>query len=1565
MRGPFDYQKMQEFRMRLFTAFLAFSLIFTSFPASTLAQTSTPDTLPSVPTPQGVFVSPPSAPPPSYQELMREFRAIQLGKEYNGTAISESDRHTRRQGLVSSLESYLIQEKQTLSDLGVPSDKQKAHVKSIQSQIRALGGTPTFLDKIKKFFLSVFGFWDEGINSMDIIVQQKDPDEFLIPEKPASFGVMPEPESVQETNRVIVTDEELEKANLNEKSLPQELKDLLVTEKAEAGAEDLPTLDDLKDDGGEITLSYAIRALAKDLDYNPSKIFHFVRNTIDYEPYYGAKKGATGCLLEKLCNDTDTASLLIALYRASGIPARYSKSLIIVSIDQLKDLLAVADPKATYAALAKGRVPIFTLSDVGSTTLKDADFSKVSKLALEWTYAEIFYEYDYRGANVSNFLDLSAIESTPDLQTLLASYPQKFWIPVDGALKAYTHTKKETLADTAQFDADSFLTEYLTSSDTSSPLEAYFSFLKNKTGKDPKEYLSTKELQKIEYSILPPNVPFLRVKQAEGTLFQNGKSQNITIDQEHWPVLPDSRKATVTISILKNEDKSTILQKKFWGSEINNADITLSYEGLTDQDKKTIEKLGGIHQTPTDLADIVPTLSLATQTISTDKKVGIGDTLILRFTYGQDGNTIFEDEKFSVAGNSEGIAIALSRPFADPLLDTPAKVLLAGNAAIAKEYLSRVYKDTVVLAGNFDQSASIEFSRAVVTQNRILTLVNGSPTTFDFKGLSIDAGMYSRSVSATDSFFTHGREFPLLLGVTGSFHESEVLTRLTGLEAISTVTGLKYAYANQGDFPVKVITNQNKSEIDTLALSDNTKKNFKEDIQNGNTIITPVKPITKGTWTGILYLSHGFKDGVYSGRYAIGEQSQSNGGFTTDTVQLASWQNDSSKTQYAYQLDRGPDRFIYKDNPAKNIMCLLPIELYQAIEQGKVASGWSLKKYGKPCMNEGPNTFSDVSPHYFVVATDGAYFLDSTDSYAYWMTNDEILSPFISSLQARGLDSNISMRKIFPYWGTYVNEIRDGKELLSLDVFNPKLKQVFPIEAEMADKYISSDLIQNRYVPYRLKYPTSSMSEETAVSPKGTVGEVQQFSKGRMYLFFDGRREFSTKTFIVYGPWKAKFDDLGGISAVGYPSSDVAHVFTPNNTLEQQFETYNCQERYDDSIDCKERTTFSDMKHGLEKYYDSTALSIIPFVLVKNDAIIRSYKKFLEGIDSAQNTGTERYAYCLLLKAKDLNSYSLPKSFLANLSCLPQLVWGDIQDIRSKKDEAQTQLAFFESQNEQEYSVLALLRDEIEKHVENADVSRDEWLGYVSVDLGTFLIPVGSISKGGEQIFKKIALDATENYAKELAAKQISKQAFLKEIKNAIVEGAKKQEGSNLTQYQLEEIAERSVVKAMQRAGSNAFTRGGNPIQYNVTKKNTTIKDMIGGKEVVTILKENFFTETGSNIHILDNGKLLKARIVNRGDITDKRFHVSNLIVDQYEFVAGDISNVDVLVMDKIIEVQTLKTIEKKGKDAFLNDTIIGRLSQRVIEQTGKQIDRVNVENFVFDSEVLGGKYFNATIYLK
>ena len=62
---------------------------------------------------------------------------------------------------------------------------------------------------------------------------------------------------------------------------------------------------------------------AAQLGNDPNKIFQFVRDQIGYESYTGALRGARGTLWSMAGNSLDKASLLVALLRASGIPAQY------------------------------------------------------------------------------------------------------------------------------------------------------------------------------------------------------------------------------------------------------------------------------------------------------------------------------------------------------------------------------------------------------------------------------------------------------------------------------------------------------------------------------------------------------------------------------------------------------------------------------------------------------------------------------------------------------------------------------------------------------------------------------------------------------------------------------------------------------------------------------------------------------------------------------------------------------------------------------------------------------------------------------------------------------------------------------------------------------------------------------------------------------------------------------------------------------------------------------------------------------------------------------------------
>ncbi|MFH1231327.1 MAG: transglutaminase-like domain-containing protein, partial [Planctomycetota bacterium] len=67
-----------------------------------------------------------------------------------------------------------------------------------------------------------------------------------------------------------------------------------------------------------------LKELAKELEYDPVKIYNWVYENVEYEDwYFGSQKGAYGTYLTKRGNAWDQCSLLIALLRICGISTRY------------------------------------------------------------------------------------------------------------------------------------------------------------------------------------------------------------------------------------------------------------------------------------------------------------------------------------------------------------------------------------------------------------------------------------------------------------------------------------------------------------------------------------------------------------------------------------------------------------------------------------------------------------------------------------------------------------------------------------------------------------------------------------------------------------------------------------------------------------------------------------------------------------------------------------------------------------------------------------------------------------------------------------------------------------------------------------------------------------------------------------------------------------------------------------------------------------------------------------------------------------------------------------------
>lgn len=1011
-----------------------------------------------------------------YVSLMRQMRGL--------------DKNVKKADAIAELDNFIAQEKEKLDKMGVANDKQDKYFTLLRKQ--------SILPDDKKA-------------NKDIIKEVK------IPAKPSVFNFNKEEVQVEKLG-----------ANQGGSDLIKNALNSWVLIDRVGAMEDqyLPAVEDVKADGGEVIINSEIINLAKELNNNPVKIFNFVRDNITYEPYYGAKKGNIGCLKERVCNDVDASSLLISLYRASGIPARYKKSIAVMSVDQIKSLLGVEDAKTAYALWFWNKVPVHVLSDLDvSGGFENVDFSNETSLAVEWVFVEAFYPYDQRGANINNTIDFSQYSTTAELRTAiqnLSDYKRQ-WVPVDGVVKKYTHNQKEIVQETANMNVSNFWNNYLQYQGTLTPLEKYRGELLNTTGKDifTTNYQSTRVASDKSLSILPPSLPYYT---------RTGIVGGSLIEPEAWSVLPEARRIQVRVSLLKDSDNSVVLERTFPSSAINGVEADLNYEGATEQDKQVIDSYGGIASTPATLVSIKPYLEMNGVKNETDVTLAIGDALIMQFDYILNNNTRYTDQKFSVAGNQEGIFVTLSQAQNDPSLDTNSKMLLAGNSALARAYVSHLSDTGSALSKSLDHGFNLNFARAVVTQNRVLSMVDGTPTTFDFKGLTVDASAYINDWSNRGQYKTHNKDFQLLWGLDASYYEGRLFEDIAGLEGISTVKGLQYAYANPGTYTVQTITTANEAVIDTLQFSNNTKANMHSDVQAGRTIVTPDKNVTKGNWNGVLYISL-TADGL--GTYAIGEQAQQNGGWTVNQYTLADWDDEDAKHQFVYQYNNGPQQFVYKDDSKKNILCSIKTQTYNQIVGGNIAPGWSLAKYGKPCMNDNENgayMFGNHD-HSLIVATDGAYFKSQSDGYDYWINNTAITNSFRQKFPNEG----IAMGKLIVYWGTYRF---NGSTAFSYKqaMFSPARQQAYFLDKNVGPRYFSDTKYYGEYMPDLMGFPLMDSAPAATYQPKNTAGTYQQFTYGTFY--HNNLNAVPLFAVITFGPLNDRINEAGGSGVVGFPMSD-------------------------------------------------------------------------------------------------------------------------------------------------------------------------------------------------------------------------------------------------------------------------------------------------------------------------------------------------------------------------------------------------------------------------------------------
>lgn len=89
----------------------------------------------------------------------------------------------------------------------------------------------------------------------------------------------------------------------------------------------------------------------------PVAIYEYLRNTVEYQPYWGSWSGSVNTFSALRGNDIDIASTLIAMLRSQGVPARYAVTSIRAPSTEIANWLHVGNQQVAVSYLKNAGTP--------------------------------------------------------------------------------------------------------------------------------------------------------------------------------------------------------------------------------------------------------------------------------------------------------------------------------------------------------------------------------------------------------------------------------------------------------------------------------------------------------------------------------------------------------------------------------------------------------------------------------------------------------------------------------------------------------------------------------------------------------------------------------------------------------------------------------------------------------------------------------------------------------------------------------------------------------------------------------------------------------------------------------------------------------------------------------------------------------------------------------------------------------------------------------------------------------------------------------------------------------
>lgn len=595
----------------------------------------------------------------------------------------------------------------------------------------------------------------------------------------------------------------------------------------------------------EVQFTPEIVALAASLNNSPIEIYEYVRNKVDFDPYFGSRKGGAAALLTKNGNDYDQSSLLIALLRTSGIPAKYIRGTVEVPVQRVLDWLGLKDLNAPNTIL--NTAGINAVPVVGGGGLVE-----VYRIDRVWVAAYVPFG-NYRGTSIDD--------------------TGKAWVPLDPAFNISKYQAGvDNITDSVPFDEAGYLSIVRTETAADFYRDQVFDYLSTNTpGTSLVDvpYAGTPIPQ--EFGIVPASLPYT-------VLSLTGEFSDIPGTLRHA--------ARITVRV----GGGTLLDATLLLPEVSLNRRTISFTAASAADQTTIDSFGGISNTPPFLVNVKPQLKVegVLHTDGLPVSLGSGIAVDIGFILPIAGETDSVSHPFLTAGDFISVNLDVGQTN-EELVNQRTEKLLAALETIGTpvpdaqqdevtgEFLNiggllywlRMNDANKLISGLYQYKEVLGVSESLTTSNMELLYLFDRPYAAMPGNLSLDAARLLHSRFSIDGIETDKADFNRLLGIESSAREHAMWEELAAVQSISTIKALQIA--GQTGIPVHrfdsstaiaPITCVADGSTDTVlncmakcGVSSFTRSSISTELFSGKEITTHECVVNLNQWNGVGYIS--------------------------------------------------------------------------------------------------------------------------------------------------------------------------------------------------------------------------------------------------------------------------------------------------------------------------------------------------------------------------------------------------------------------------------------------------------------------------------------------------------------------------------------------------------------------------------------------------------------------------------------------------------------------------------------------------------------------------------------